>query len=54
MADYYVCTKDAPWTPEKGTPAQHPDAKEVDSSCDCCAAYICPNCGLHFKVELPQ
>ena len=54
----HVCTKDDPWTPEKGTPCQHPDAvplEDVDyGSGEYCAAYKCPHCGKYFEVELPQ
>ena len=51
----YVCTKEAPWTPDKGEPVQHPDAVD-DGECSsgCCDYYRCPNCGLRFRVELPQ
>lgn len=49
----YVCTKDAPWSAEKGDWAQHPDAKWIDECSDsCCNYYRCPNCGLTFKVEV--
>lgn len=53
--DRYVCTKEAPWRPEFGKFAIHPDAiddgESLDGDCDC---YYCPNCGLRFEVELPQ
>jgi len=54
----YVCTQDAPWTPDKGKPCQHPDAKYVSGKDyglgEYCACYECPWCGLYFEVELPQ
>ena len=53
-SDRFVCTKADPWTPAKADRAQHPDAREVESTCDCCAQYICPWCKLRFKVELPE
>lgn len=31
----------------------HPDAIETGDS-DYYIYYNCPNCGLHFKVELPE
>ncbi len=55
----YVCTKDAPWTPDKGQYAEHPDAVEVGDqqngwpSGDT-QSYKCPHCGKYFSVELPQ
>lgn len=51
----YICTKEAPWAKDKGTPAQHPDAIHTGECSDsCCDYYKCPNCGLSFKVEVPQ
>lgn len=47
-----TCTKERPYTP--GGQWEHPEAKVIDSNCDCCEAYKCPVCGLEFKVELPQ
>lgn len=51
----YVCTEAAPWTPDKGTPAQHPDATD-DGECSegCCDYWRCPHCGLRFKTEVAQ
>jgi hypothetical protein len=58
MSQRFRCTPETPYTKERaeafGGRAYHPDAKVVDSSCDCCEAYKCPNCGLSFKVELPD
>lgn len=48
------CTKKNPWKRGREGQWAHPDAKIIDSSCDCCEAFACPNCGLSFKVELPQ
>lgn len=53
-AERYVCTKAAPWTPERGDFAAHPDAvaDEPDTCREgCCDKYRCPNCGLRFTVE---
>lgn len=54
----YVCTAEAPYAERRAKPfggrAAHPDAREVDCDCDCCAKYECPNCGEAFKAELPQ
>jgi hypothetical protein len=51
-----VCTKERPYVKEPGVKQQwsHPDAVAYDGSCDCCDHYRCPNCGLDFKVELPE
>lgn len=34
----------------------HPDGmiREIDCSCDCCAAYKCEACGYTWKSELPE
>lgn len=54
----YTCTKDAPWTPDKGTPAVHPDADYLFDrdfgGGEYCEKYRCPNCGESFYIELPQ
>jgi len=54
----YVCTAVAPWTPEKGPTAAHPDVVEVycDDYSDgtSIATYKCPHCGMRFRVELPR
>ena len=48
----HVCTKEDPWTPEKGDRAVHP---EGDGCYDgCCADYLCPVCGHRWRSELPQ
>jgi len=57
--DRYVCTKDEPWSQEKGEFSAHPDAREVGEQQDGypggdIVTYHCPNCNLRFKVELPQ
>lgn len=53
----YICTKDNPWTADKGR-SQHPDAKLIrciDEYCgDSQDEYHCPHCGLTFKVTVPQ
>lgn len=56
--DRHVCTAADPWTPEKSTRAEHPDAVHVDETdhgLGCyCVRYKCPHCGKSFEVELPQ
>lgn len=58
MSDRFICTKDQPWSPDKGR-AVHPDAVQVGEqesgwpSGDT-VDYRCPNCGKSFTVELPQ
>ena len=48
----YVCTADDPWTPEKGTPAIHPDAvKLYTSECERDTRFECPNCNIRFWKE---
>lgn len=51
----HVCTKSNPWTKEKGTPAQHPDAVVV-GNCGhgCCDDYRCPHCGKTWRYEYPD
>lgn len=54
----HTCTKDDPWTPEKSTRAEHPDAVTVDErdfgGGEYCVHYKCPHCGKAFLVELSQ
>ena len=55
----YVCTKDAPWSPDKGTPVRHVDAHEVGEQEDGypggdIVTYKCPHCGKRWRAELPQ
>lgn len=39
----------------KGPRYQHPNAKYVGDDYDgCCERYECPDCGTHFKMELPE
>lgn len=47
----YVCTKEHPWTPDKGH-AIRPDAVD-DGGCyeGCCDDYRCPNCGTKWRTE---
>lgn len=52
--DRFICTKENPWTEDKGR-AQHPDAVSAGECSDsCCDYYRCPHCGLRFTVEVPQ
>ena len=54
----HTCTKEDPWTPEKGRFAEHPDAVELSQSDGYPGGDIvrckCPNCKLEFEYELPQ
>jgi hypothetical protein len=54
----FTCTKDHPWSPKEETPAEHPDAVEVDCQDGYpggdIVTYRCPHCGKAFKCELPQ
>jgi hypothetical protein len=54
----FVCTKETPWSPDKGKRSSHADAIEVDQSDGWpggdIVTYECPHCGLRFKEELPQ
>lgn len=56
--DTNICTKDNPWEKGDSIPCQHPDAKLLKDKDyglgEICACYECPNCDLHFEVELPQ
>lgn len=51
----YVCTATAPWSPEKGTHAVHPDAIS-DGGCaeGCCDDFWCPHCGVRWRAEAAQ
>jgi hypothetical protein len=57
-SERYICTKENPWSEDKGTPASHPDAEFTDDTYDDFGGgwdhYKCPHCGLHFKVEIAQ
>lgn len=48
----YTCTAAAPWSPERGERATHPDAAD-DGECSdgCCDYYRCSHCGLRFRVQ---
>jgi len=50
----YICGKNHPMPLGAIGMWEHPDAVEVDGTCDCCATYKCPNCNFKFKEELPQ
>jgi len=54
----YVCTADAPWTPDKGA-CEHPDAVEVGEQQGGWPGgdtqrYRCPHCKQSWVEELPQ
>lgn len=53
----HICTKDDPWTPEKGR-SYHPDAVEIDEHYggigDNYVTCKCPHCGKVFEEELPD
>ena len=57
MSDRYICTKENPWSEDKGM-AIHPDAKLAfsedgsSSSGGSYDRYICPNCNLRFWVTI--
>ena len=57
MRDRYTCTKDGPWTKDKGF-SEHPDAEYLRDKDyglgEVTANYHCPNCDLYFGVELAQ
>jgi hypothetical protein len=53
------CTKDDPWTPDKGTPVHHHGAHEFGEQRDGwpggnIVSMECPNCGHTWTEELPQ
>lgn len=54
----HICTKEDPWTPEKGSRSTHPDAEYLFDrdfgGGEYCEKYRCPHCGHSFYVELPQ
>ena len=60
MGEQYVCTNDAPWTPEKGDRSAHPDAVVTKDPDDIAfssgnkTGYHCPNCGTDFYVTEPD
>lgn len=58
MTEKFICTKNDPWTPEKGKSAVHPDAKYIDDIDyglgENCAQYKCPHCGKYFEKEIAQ
>jgi hypothetical protein len=60
MSKRFICTKENPWTKEKGERSAHPDAEEIDADYGSLARggshvqYKCPHCGLTFWEELPD
>ena len=57
MADRYICTKEEPWTEEKGR-SMHPDAVKLFGEYNGLSGggdyerYECSNCKLKFWVTL--
>ena len=56
MTERYICTKEEPWTKEKGRSA-HPDAVFLYDEYNGLSGgdyerYECPNCKLRFWVTL--
>lgn len=57
-----ICTKENPYTPDKGGRWQHPNAIEIDEDYGKGGGvadgdyvqYRCPNCGKTFWEELPN
>lgn len=55
----HVCTKEDPWTKEKGW-GQHPQAWLIDEvydespGHDDYEVYYCPYCKLEFRVTIPD
>lgn len=59
MVERIQCTRYDPWTPDKGFPVSHVDAKEVGDQEDGwpggdIVRMECPHCGVSWKKELPQ
>lgn len=57
LEERYICTKEHPWSKEKGDKATHPDAVFVSDNeyiDGYFVTYLCPNCRLLFKVEIAQ
>ena len=59
MNERFLCTKDNPWTPDKGGRVAHADVREVGEQQDGypggdIVTYECKNCGHRWKQELPQ
>jgi hypothetical protein len=51
--DRHECTKEDPWTPEKGERAAHSDAKRVggdDNYFESYDIFLCPHCYTKFTV----
>lgn len=51
--DRFICTKDNPWSPEKGKRSSHPDAKYLKDKDygdgENVSCYKCPNCQYGFN-----
>ena len=53
MSDIFRCTKETPWTPDKGNRAAHDRVIEVADYGDT-RRVRCNNCGHEWTEELPQ
>lgn len=59
IRNYFLCTREDPWSPSKGTPVQHDRVVEVGDQrrgwpCGDTVRYKCLNCGFEWVAELPQ
>src|SRR5262245_57307139 len=56
LGEPFVCTKATPWSPEQGTPVQHPDSECIyDGGWEQeYERYECRICGHVFEVTLAQ
>ena len=59
MSDAFQCTKETPWSSDKGTPVEHDAVEEVGDQQDGwpggdIVTKRCKNCGHKWTQELPQ
>lgn len=59
ILDRHICTAADPYDPTRHWKGRHPDAREVGEQENGwpggdIVTYQCPNCGITFKMELPQ
>jgi hypothetical protein len=50
----FICTAQKPWAPDIQGRVMHPDAVSAGDTDDGFEQFVCPHCGKHFEVELPQ